>query len=96
MKNTPLSSKDSKAFVKKLNILLKTTGLPKVQLAELGNTKQSTLKAWLLGRNRVTVEGQDNFEYAMEEWLQVIEDRADAIDTFLGGKTYDAGFTPVK
>jgi hypothetical protein len=96
MKNTPLSSKDSKAFVKKLNTLLKVTGKGKAALAAIGDTHPSTMKAWLLGANRVTVEGQLTFETALEGRILDLEKELEALDRFLGEKTFENGFAPVK
>lgn len=84
MNNTPLPSKESKAFLKKVNTLLKTTGMTKAELARIGTVKDSTFRMWLLGKNRVTVEGRENFEKGITDFLMDLYQDTNAFENFLG------------
>ena len=64
----PLSKQDSAAYVKRLQKFL-TIGMSKAELSRIGNTPVSTLKAWLNGKNRVTVEGRDKLNKAIQRFL---------------------------
>lgn len=81
---TPLSAKESAAFVKRLKKLIKALNLSAAAVARLCDTKDTTMRSWLLGRNRVTSEGRQTVETALEELLNEVDRQGDAIGCFLG------------
>ncbi len=83
-KTPPLSRRESAAFVKKVKTLLGNTGMSKTALAEIGNVKPSTLRMWLLGKNRVSVEGKETFEKALNDYLLDMYTFSNALEDFLG------------
>lgn len=83
---TPLSKRESSAFVKKLQKLRNSLDLSVRSFAIVCNTKESTMRAWLLGNNPVSVEGKQTVESCLEGQLIELDKQADAIESFLNQK----------